>query len=414
MDKHRTHRTAYSAASNSPGVLVCLLFFVASCSPLADDGNQGRTQSAPTTLIVAGTPTNVAYFPLIAQDNQRHTQTPTATLTNTPTPTATATSSPTPTTLPTPPGPDPTVPNLAVAFIGDQGLRDRSKAVLQLIADEGADVVIHAGDFDYQDNPDAWDAQINDILGANFPYFATVGNHDVAMWDGYQQKLEARLARINGDACSGDLGVKSACEFRGLFFLLSGVGTLGSEHTAYIGEQLTMNDSLWRVCAWHKNQSDMQVEGKDDEVGWGPYQECQEGGALIATGHAHTYSRTFTLTDLGNAAAGHGAIGQPAQMQVGAGKTFVFVSGLAGQSKRDYNAADHDDDTWWATIYAGGKYVKNGIEISDFNYDVGALFIEFYVDNDPNKARGYFKTIEGEIIDEFEITSTENDSASKD
>lgn len=63
-----------------------------------------------------------------------------------------------------------TAPNLKVAFIGDQGLNDNAKAVSNLIKAQGADVVLHQGDFDYHDDPDAWDQQINSILGEDFPY----------------------------------------------------------------------------------------------------------------------------------------------------------------------------------------------------------------------------------------------------
>jgi len=34
---------------------------------------------------------------------------------------------------------------------------------------------------------------------------------------------------------------------------------------------------------------------------------------------------------------------------------------------------------------------------STYSSDFGALFIEFYVDGDPKKARGYFKTTGGTI-----------------
>ena len=67
-------------------------------------------------------------------------------------------------------------PNLTIAFIGDQGLRADSRAVLALVRDR-ADAVFHQEDFDYSDNPQAWEDQINQILGPNFPYFASVGNH---------------------------------------------------------------------------------------------------------------------------------------------------------------------------------------------------------------------------------------------
>lgn len=61
--------------------------------------------------------------------------------------------------------------NLKIAFIGDQALGPNAVAVLNLIKAEGAQAVMHSGDLDYADNPAAWEAQINNVLGANFPYF---------------------------------------------------------------------------------------------------------------------------------------------------------------------------------------------------------------------------------------------------
>ena len=40
------------------------------------------------------------------------------------------------------------IPELRVAFIGDQGLGPNAIAVLELIKDEGARMVLHQGDFD--------------------------------------------------------------------------------------------------------------------------------------------------------------------------------------------------------------------------------------------------------------------------
>jgi hypothetical protein len=64
-------------------------------------------------------------------------------------------------------------PPLTVAFIADQGLGEGARAVLQLIVEEGADLVLHQGDLDYQDDPSAWDASITNVLGADFPYFVS-------------------------------------------------------------------------------------------------------------------------------------------------------------------------------------------------------------------------------------------------
>ncbi len=95
--------------------------------------------------------------------------------------------------------PTATTPNFKVAFLGDQGLNADAVAVLQLVQSEGADMVLHQGDFGYNEadsqTPTNWENQINSILGANFPYFGSVGNHDVGHWAQYQQLLQDRLDR---------------------------------------------------------------------------------------------------------------------------------------------------------------------------------------------------------------------------
>ena len=128
---------------------------------------------------------------------------------------------------------------LKIAFIGDQGASGEKKAaeVLQLIKDEGADVVVHQGDLDYKHDPKAWDALVNDVLGEAFPYFSSAGNHDVRMWDGYQKVLEDRARRI-GVSWDGQLGVKSSLTYKGVFIVLIAPDVFETGHGDYIREQL--------------------------------------------------------------------------------------------------------------------------------------------------------------------------------
>ena len=302
---------------------------------------------------------------------------------------------------------------LLIAFIGDQGDSDDSDAVLNLIAKEGADAVVHNGDFDYVDDPDAWERRINRILGEDYPYFAIIGNHDAAAWhgdDGYAAKIAARHARVPEMQCVGELGVRANCVFRGLHLVESCIGTdeLGSRCDAsstdqleFIERALRESPALFKVCNWHKNQHDMQVGRKKDEVGWEAYRLCMDAGAIVATGHQHCYARTQNLTDVGNAARGHGASGPPAWMTLRQGQNFVFVSGLAGRGIRAYESS-HDADTWWASYYAGGRWLMNGEpQLGEGNF--GALFIRFHVDGDPRRARAYFKDVAGRVADEFTI-----------
>jgi hypothetical protein len=305
----------------------------------------------------------------------------------------------------------PTEENLRVAFFGDHGLGAESVATLELVRSEDADLLVILGDFDYGDDPTAWHEQLDEGLGEDFPMLAVAGNHDTAEWCGYREVLLDRLAPIADADCEGEIGVQMGCRYRGLELVLSGVGTMDppgdTSHEEFIADRLFESEQIWRVCAWHKNQNDMQAGTKGDEVGWAAYQACQQGGAIVATGHEHSYARTRTMTDLGNEDVGHGATPDHHTMQVGPGSTFVFVSGMGGASIRAYNEALHDDDTWWSTIYTTDHYRREGEVIEGHDVELGVMFIDFHVDGDPYKARGYFKNLDGEIIDEFDIFADE-------
>jgi len=296
-----------------------------------------------------------------------------------------------------------TPPNFKVAFIADQGLGPDSISVLQLIKNENAQMVLHQGDFEYTDNPNAWDGQINSVLGDDFPYFASVGNHDISSWTGYQIKLQERLAKISDATCTGDLGVNSSCDYQGLFFILSGVGTLGFGHDTFIKNELSGDNSIWRICSWHKNMQAMQVGSKSDETVWEVYEECRKGGAIIATGHEHSYERTKTLISIENQIIDP-EWPDPNNVRVTNDASVVFVSGLGGFSVRTQDrclptTSPYGCNGEWASIYT-----------SDQGANFGALFCSFHVDGEPNKANCYFKDISGNVPDQFTITSFVGDT----
>jgi hypothetical protein len=307
----------------------------------------------------------------------------------------------------------PTQQNLLVAFIGDQGNNSNSTAVLQLIQAEGAAAVVHNGDFDYGNNATTWDNRITSVLGANYPYFAVIGNHDASAWggsSGYAAKIAGRHARNPEMVCTGELGVRANCNFRGLQLIQSCVGTSelrsncganSSDQVTFLHDTLAGSNALFKVCSWHKNQHEMQVGSKGNEVGWSAYQECVGAGAIVSTGHEHSYSRTLTLTNVGNSASGHGATGAFDIVNLGPQSSFVFVSGLAGVERRAFQSS-HSTDTWWASYYASDRWLMNGVlQSGGSNY--GALFVRFYVDGNPNKATAYFKDISGRVADTFTI-----------
>ncbi|MCK6557571.1 fibronectin type III domain-containing protein [bacterium] len=264
-----------------------------------------------------------------------------------------------------------------------------------MIRNEGAQAVIHQGDLDYDHNPAGWDQMINDHLGANFPYFVSIGDADKDEWDGpsgYQARLEARLQRI-GIPWSGTLGLKSSLSFNGLFIILSGVDIRETGHDAYIRQQLAADNSIWRIVSWHKNMRLMQVVNKTDETGWGVYEESRLGGAIIATGHAHSYSRTHLLSSMQNQTIASTAN----TLHIEKGKTFVFVHEIGGHGIRSQELSG----SWWASIYTRSQ-----------NAEYGALFGVFHYQGQPNKAYFYMKNLRGEIIDSFTVISHVNEQPS--
>ncbi|MGH7601453.1 MAG: hypothetical protein ACREOI_34270, partial [bacterium] len=224
------------------------------------------------------------------------------------------------------------------------------------------------------DDPAAWDAQIDDVLGANFPYFACIGNHDESAWrgaDGYQKYLQDRLNRL-GITWEGDLGVQSTLRYKGIFFVLTGPDIMGSGHDVYIRDRLAADHSIWSISAWHKNMRLMQVGEKSDEAGWEVYEASCEGGAIIATAHEHSYSRTHLLSNVQQQIVASRAD----TLSITKGKTFVFVSGLGGESIRGQKLSGN----WWASIYTSAQGANDG-----------ALFGVFNVDGIRNLAHFYFK-----------------------
>jgi len=285
--------------------------------------------------------------------------------------------------------------NFMIAFIGDQGPKANALAVLELIKNEGANAVVHSGDFDYEGNPAAWDSRISDILGSDFPYFASVGNHDDESFyisGGYQELLEARMNRL-GITWDGDLGVQSSFIYKSIFFVLTAPGVIGSGHAEYIRDRLAEDNSIWRISSWHKNMRRMQVGGKSNDTGWEVYEESRQGGAIIATAHEHSYSRTHLLSSCRNQTVASTSdtlalFQDDPETLEDEGKTFVFVSGLGGKSIRDQELAGD----WWASIYSSNQKA---------NY--GALFGIFNYKGREGLAKFYFKSIDGVVPDEFYV-----------
>lgn len=276
-------------------------------------------------------------------------------------------------------------PSFKVAFTGDQGLSENSRAVLRLIKNEGTDLLIIDGDFDYQHNPSAWEAMLDEEVG-DLPILAAIGNHDLIRWPSYSEILEKRLAKMSKAKCRGEIGIQQTCVYEGLLFVISGIGTRGNQHEAFLQKSLAETPAAFKICVWHKNQQKLQAGSKTDDVGWPAYEICRIQGAMVANAHEHSYSRTHLLSNFQR----QEVVNNTNSLTLRPGHSFAFVSGLGGKSIREQKR----DGNWFARIYTK---TQNAVD--------GALFCEFNVDGNPRKAHCQFKTTENKVIDDFELTS---------
>ena len=109
----------------------------------------------------------------------------------------------------------------------------------------------------------------------------------------------------------------------------------------------------------------MQVGYKGNEVGWELYEECRKAGAIIATGHEHSYSRTHLLSNMET----QEIVSTSNRLELSKGNTFAFVSGTGGQGIRWGNTT-LAQKKWWASVYTATQYANYGALFCIFNYKI--------------------------------------------
>ncbi|KAI9197412.1 uncharacterized protein BJ171DRAFT_520209 [Polychytrium aggregatum] len=264
-----------------------------------------------------------------------------------------------------------------------------------MIKDWGADAIVQIGDNDYHDDPPAFMEMYESVFGKHIPIFSVVGNHDIAAWykkKGYRKLFLDNLDRNRlTDSCYGEYGINMVCVWNGMVFVLSGVGTLGTEHARFLDAVLSYYEDVpWKFCVWHKNQNAYQTGDKTDEVGYEVYDICRQHGAIIATSHEHSYERTYIMSDFENKMISS----VKPLLRVRPGRSFAFVSGLGGESIRPwYNG--NNLNPWWAATAA----LDNGA-------DYGALLCKFNKKGkNPNQAVCRFEDLDGDVWDHFTMST---------
>jgi len=296
---------------------------------------------------------------------------------------------------------EPTPPNTLIAYVGDVSVESNAatEALYVLIRSEGAEALVIQGDLDYTDAPEKYDALLSEYFGDAFPVFPSAGNHDEKAWPGYSRIIAERWRRGKITTCAGLAGEAHVCTYKGIVLVQIAPGVFGSWQTPdgdalpFLNETLPLySSSRWLTCSFHKNQVSMQLGGKDDDVGWPVYERCREAGALIATGHEHSWARTYLLDGMETA---HRAETSPPNnatfLPLAKGRSVVFCNGLGGRSVRENTRCNAGQCPWFASMEAS-KSARPPL--------AAALFCSYNDGGNINRTRCYLKAIAaGDVVD---------------
>jgi len=280
------------------------------------------------------------------------------------------------------------VGDLSVAFLGDQGAGSNARDVLELVASKEIDLLVLLGDFGYAEGAaTSWIQNMEDLIPSDVAVIGVVGNHENFQWPIYRDWLVERAALSPDLSCTGNLGVKAHCTFRGLSIVQVAPGIIGvpgvlsdDGYPEFIEQSLADDPNRWRVCSWHMNQRAMQIGGKGDAAGWGVYEACREAGGIVATAHEHSYSRTWLMDDFES----QSVVNRENELEIGPGQSFAFVSGLGGNSVRPQII----DGDWWAAKWSSTQGATHG-----------ALFCQFGT----SEAECHFEDLAGAEPDRFTL-----------
>ncbi len=294
-----------------------------------------------------------------------------------------------------------------------------------------------SGDFDYlslgQDSPSRINARrtypsdflsvIDGFLAPSHPVFAVLGNHEVMSGmafearegfeeeQTYAQLLLKRMKRLHQEEkCKGHFGGDTVCSIGGetsshgvsqpsalLFASNVAVTDFGNEAQRQVQRQSHADSarsafqhyglhSRWRICQWHVN-AEMLTTGavprsSADNPGTAIYDECLQAGAIVTTGHDHSYARSKSLRRVWPHGAVESLSGPPFYYPPSSSRLelivlsersgLVFVNGLGGHDMRGPYAEKEKANHWAKLVNAGVGGHKGSSP-----WDAAALVCEF-------------------------------------
>lgn len=244
--------------------------------------------------------------------------------------------------------------------------------------------------------------QVEEIFGKDFPYFATLGDHDLYEAYSYKQFFDRRLALQPNVHCRGKWGVAQVCTYQGIVLLMMGISFKRANYAKFIEKELDRHKEWpWKVCVWHRTSMLFQPGHKQDDMNPIYYDLCRRHGAFIISGHEHEYARTHTMTTFLTPNK-NSVLSDPqgSLVHVGKGTSFAVVTGMGGEDSRKWNP-NRIREPWWAAV-ASAQNLKAA------HQDIGALICEFHVNGDLRQADCQFRNTQI-TMDQFKALSVIED-----
>lgn len=319
------------------------------------------------------------------------------------------------------------VEEIKVALIGDTEAGVNFGAVLKMIEEENANVVMINGDLGYKSKPEQWKNRVISSINPDLlPVIGTLGNHDVeknnarvyiSIFNDFKTKTNRLKERCTGQTNlsqgSDITAVDEVCTFGNVSIIGNAIGQVFS--TSYLEQRLesklkSIPETHWKLVGYHFTLSKMTPTGKKDEATYKFFDLIRQYGAIGAQAHTHSAMATCPIASpfkLGSPIQCHVQFNHPEDRFVLPGTGIYVDSSLGGKEARARKICRNPNDSGcehMVDIISNEGYTRtDGVKKTNFNR-MGALFFIFNEGGDPSKARAYFKSIDGQVIFKFNIT----------
>lgn len=316
---------------------------------------------------------------------------------------------------------------IKVALLGDTGAGRDFQAVLKVVKEERADIIMINGDLGYSATPAKWrEALLKEIDPDTQLVIGSLGNHDfehgrhedyVAIFQTFRSSKNSLSTQCSGrERIQKERDITAldeVCTFGNLTIIASGIGQIFTKDyfEERLREKLTARPAgNWALVGYHYTLAAMNPGIKTNESSFKFFDLIRQFGAIGAQAHTHSVMASCPIDSEFKSNANpscHPDFGADLNERfVGPGTGIYIDSSLGGMPARKRRRCQRPTDsgcTHMVDLITKEGYTRaDGLTKNDF-IGRGAVFMQFNVGGDPKQARAYFKSTDGREVFSFNI-----------